>query len=371
MIAKTQPWIFSPRFDVAFILSPAILITAIVVLFHDSFSSLAEVPPWVWLVLIVGVDVSHVYSTLFRTYFDREELKARQALYILTPLLAWVAGCLLYSLGSIVFWRVLAYLAVFHFVRQQYGFMMIYARKERGPSYYKLIDKAAIYMATIYPLIYWHCHARDFQWFIKGDFISLNLPGLSNAMGLVYAGILIAYIFKEIILWKNSGTLNIPKNLLLFGTAFSWFVGIVAFNNDLAFTATNVIAHGIPYMALIWAYGYNQTLLQNERNTSFISPWIRKFFNWKTVPFYVVALFLVAFLEEGIWDGFVWREHGAVFGFSSILPAIQSQQTLVWLIPLLALPQATHYILDAFIWRLKLSGTNWREILFHQTVGHT
>ena len=31
---------------------------------------------------------------------------------------------------------------------------------------------------------------------------------------------------------------------------------------------------------------------------------------------------------------------------------------------LLAMPQITHYVLDAFIWRMQQSNTNWKEILF-------
>ncbi len=368
MSAKTQPWIFSPRFDIGFILLPAILISTLVVIFHHSLVALKEVPPWLWMLLIVGVDVSHVYSTIFRTYLDREEVKQRQALYTLTPLLAWIIGCFLYSAGSLVFWRALAYLAVFHFVRQQYGFMMLYSRKERDvPSFYRLIDKAVIYLATIYPLIYWHCHARKFDWFIQGDFMTIDLPAVSIYAGVVYLVLLIGYMLKEFKLWSENRTFNIPRNLLLFGTAFSWFIGIVAFDNDLAFTATNVIAHGIPYIALIWVYGYNQTALQGEDRSSYVSPWIRKLFNWKTLPFYIAALFVFAFLEEGFWDGFVWREHGALFGFSGFLPAIKTEPTLVWLVPLLAMPQITHYILDAFIWRLRPSENKWKQILFHQT----
>lgn len=366
-MSKVQPWIFSARFDGAFILAPALIITALVVIFHEHLSSLKDVPPWLWLLLIVGVDVSHVYSTIFRTYLDKEELQQRQALYILTPLVAWLIGCLLYSVDSLVFWRALAYLAVFHFVRQQYGFMMIYARKERDvPRYWRQIDKAAIYLATIYPLIYWHCHAREFEWFIKDDFFTLNMPVLNTVAAILYVGTLGAYVIKEIVSWKRTKTFNLPKNLLLFGTAISWFVGIVAFNNDLAFTATNVIAHGVPYLALIWLYGYNQSSLQGDKNT-YVWPWISKLFQWKAVPFYVAALFALAFIEEGFWDGFVWHEHGMLFGFSGLLPAIGDSHTLIWLVPLLALPQATHYILDAFIWRMHSEGTNWKRILFHQT----
>ena len=55
-----------------------------------------------------------------------EEVRRRPFLYFGTPVLAFLAGAMLYSLGSMVFWRVLAYLAVWHFVRQQYGWVALY-----------------------------------------------------------------------------------------------------------------------------------------------------------------------------------------------------------------------------------------------------
>ena len=106
--SSTQPWIYSARLDLLFIIGPAFAVTVAVILLQGQMEKIATMPTWLWLVLIVGVDVTHVYSTLFRTYFDREELHKRQSLYLLTPLLAWVAGCLLYSMGSLTFWRALA-----------------------------------------------------------------------------------------------------------------------------------------------------------------------------------------------------------------------------------------------------------------------
>jgi len=317
----------------------------------------------------VGVDVSHVYSTLFRTYLDREELRQRQGLYTLVPLGAWMVGCLLYSVDGTLFWRVLAYLAVFHFVRQQYGFMMIYGRQERGvPNYYRRLDKAAIYLATLYPLVYWHSHERAFSWFVEGDFLRVEMPFIANVAGGIYLAVIAAYLVKEAALWRRSKSFNLPRNLLLLGTAVSWFVGIVAFNDDVAFSATNILAHGIPYLALIWVYGRNRRVQNRAGQSPFVAPWVGALFSAKTVPFYVAVLFAIAFVEEGVWDGFVWRDHGALFHFSDALPLIQSEHTLVWLVPLLALPQATHYILDAFIWRLKSSDTHWKEtLLFHVT----
>lgn len=373
MSAPAQPWIFSARFDSAFILAPALIVTGAALLLQGSAPQAIAASPWVWLALIVGVDVSHVYSTLFRTYLDRTELGARPLLYIMTPLLAWLGGTLLYSHDSLTFWRVLAYAAVFHFVRQQYGFMMIYSRQERGlPAWCKRLDKAAIYAATIYPLVYWHTHARAFQWFVEGDFLRAPLPFLAAAAQVLWIAILLAWAGKEVMLWRRGLGINVPRLLLLAGTSFSWFVGIVLFDNDLTFTATNVIAHGVPYMALIWGYGRNQARLAEPRRHSLVLPVLARLFTWKTVPFYLAVLFALAFVEEGLWDGFVWREHGQLFAsFFQIVPDVAQGSTLQWLVPLLAVPQATHYILDAFIWRLHTPGTDWKDILFLQTSGKT
>jgi len=49
--------------------------------------------------------------------------QAQAWLYSLVPVLGLTIGIALYSEGELVFWRVLAYLAVFHFIRQQYGWL--------------------------------------------------------------------------------------------------------------------------------------------------------------------------------------------------------------------------------------------------------
>ena len=354
-----QPWIYSARLDGAFILAPAFAISAAVLVFHRFFSG-HQVSPWMWGLLVVGVDVAHVYSTLYRTYFDGHEFRRQRALYLTVPVVGWLAAAALYSLGPMVFWRVLAYLAVFHFMRQQYGFMMIYGRRE-GP--HRRLDKTAIYLATLYPLLYWHTNGRHFSWFMDGDFLSLPLPWLGRLGLVAYCAVMLAYIVKEGRLWRAGSGFNWPRNLLLGGTALSWGVGIVVFDSDLAFTATNVLAHGIPYMALIWVYGRNEsriapkTLLGMVPSRHVFSPWF--------LPLFAGLLILLAYLEEGLWDGFVWTEHRGLFPAFASLPAIDDNDILTWLVPLLALPQITHYLLDAFIWRRSWAGGVSSRILLH------
>ena len=358
-----SPWIISVRFDSAFILAPALVVSVFALIFSDSLEAIKEMPSWLWLLLIVGIDAGHVYSTLLRTYLVKSELNRRQALLTMTPLFAWLAGCLLYSIDGLWFWRALAYLAVFHFVRQQYGFMMIYARHEHYSSIAgRNLDKAAIYSSTIFPLIYWHCRGRHFNWFVEEDFVLIDSGWIWKSAALIYAAVAVLYLAKEIRLWRKHRRLNMAKNSILLGTALSWFIGIVAFDNDLIFTATNVITHGIPYYALTWAYGYKQNQVKPE---DYVFSIISHIFSVKSAPVYIICLFLIAYFEEGIWDGLIWRERFGMFGAFNLLPSVESTQTLVWLVPLLALPQATHYLLDAYIWRLHRKDTDWKRILFH------
>jgi hypothetical protein len=356
-----QPWIHSARLDLGFILGPALFVTALVWLLQDRISQIHNVPPGLWLLLIVGIDVAHVWSTAFRTYFDRAELRARQALYVLAPLAGFVGGVLLYRIDGMLFWRVLAYLAVFHFVRQQYGFVMLYRRAESAdPLWAKRLDQSLIYGATLYPLVAWHCQPRQFDWFVAGDFFSFDAPAFSAAAGWIYLALIALYLVKEGVFGIRRGWLNLPKNLMMLGTALSWQVGIVVFDNDLAFTATNVIAHGIPYLALIWVYGRNQQRSDHKQSFGFL-------FRKRFVLVFLGVLFLAAYFEEWLWDGLVWRDHPTLF--PPLVPQFGTDDhaILSWLVPLLALPQITHYLLDAYIWRMNVALTPWKTILFLNT----
>ncbi|MFX5697143.1 hypothetical protein ABTE35_18855, partial [Acinetobacter baumannii] len=62
-------------------------------------------------------------------------------------------------------------------------------------------------------------------------------------------------------------------------------------------------------------------------------------------------LIALAYLEEGLWDGFFWREHAAVFPWFQGLASPRETILVAALVPLLALPQSTHYIFDGILWR--------------------
>ncbi|MBT1701414.1 hypothetical protein KK083_31260 [Fulvivirgaceae bacterium PWU4] len=333
-----QPWLANPWQESVFILAPALLPVALVFAFQDYFTT-HEVSTFWWVLLVLCIDVSHVYSTLFRLYWDRQTFNTYRRLLIVIPVTAFAVGLLLHYYDAMLFWRILAYVAVYHFVRQQYGFMRLYARKEPASKFNRIIDALAIYNATVYPLLYWHLHATDkLAWFVKGDFITLGLQNYDNVLIFIYTAIIVLYGVKEIRNSYRQGMVNIPKNLIVLGTYASWYVGIVSFQGDLIFTLLNVVAHGIPYMALIWIHGEKKTTLNFS-------------FNLKGVTVFAGVLLLLAYVEENLWDSMVWKDHPEIFPLLAGLPSLESPLLLSAIVALLVLPQVTHYVLDGFIWR--------------------
>jgi hypothetical protein len=373
--------LFSAPVDLAAFLGSAIV--ALCLLAVGAQFGLLEggAPDWSWITAVLLVDVAHVYATAFRVYFNPAEMRRRMWLYLLTPLLAFALGAALYSEGSENFWRVLAYLAVFHFVRQQYGWVAMYRakagedrsgirknsdgeqpgsgiRKNSDGSasttseflriqlrFGKWIDTAAIYLATLYPLIYWHAHLpRKFWWFLKGDFAGVPVIA-EQVVAPFYWLALAAYAARSLYCGLKLGRWNPGKDIVLATTAVCWHVGIITFNSDYAFMVTNVIIHGVPYIVLI--YWFHVRPVADAASVGSEAGSFRPVAGTaRRVFLFLATLWLLAFVEELLWHRGHWHKREWLFGSSWDVEHLEAI-----LIPLLAVPQITHYVLDGFIWR--------------------
>ena len=334
---RQLPWLFSPTIDLLTFLGSALL--ALLLLGVGAVSGVLEqeTPEWAWVGAVLLVDVAHVYATGFRVYFDRKELANRPWLYSLTPLLAFLIGAAVYSESPTWFWRTLAYLAVFHFVRQQYGWVALY--RARGGEQDRVgywVDSAAIYLATIYPLVEWHARLpRNFWWFLEGDFTALPAL-LATIIQPLYWIALVAYFVRVVYRGVANQEYNPGKDVVVLTTAICWYVGIVSFNSDYAFTVTNVIIHGIPYMVLV--FWYRARAMPSRR--------LGKLSMLNSIATFLGVVWILAFVEEFFWDRVLWQERGWLFGSGWDWTRLE-----LGLVPLLAVPQITHYVLDGFIWR--------------------
>ena len=339
-----QAWLVSARWDLTVFGGSAALAAALLAVGHVQGHLLGPAPPWLFLIAVVGVDVAHVWSTAYRVYLDPVERGRRAGLYLGIPVTAYVIGVLLHTVSAALFWRVLAYVAVLHFVRQQYGWVALYRRK-MGPSSRpdRWLDDAAIYSATLYPLLYWHANLpREFEWFIAGDFVPGLPAGAAQALLPVHLAISLVYAGRQAQLLLSGRPVSAGKNVIVLTTWLTWYVGIVVLDSDYAFTVTNVLVHGIPYLAFVWVHGRTRYAGSPDG--------IGRVFQRRAWPLYLLPLLALAWSEEWLWDRLVWHDHASLFPGPELGPG---PALLALVVPLLALPQATHYLLDAWIWRVR------------------
>ena len=345
-------WLFSAPLDLGAFLGSALI--ALAALAYGAWAGLltGDTPDWAWVPAVLLIDVAHVWSTAFRVYFVPKELLRRPWLYTLVPLTGYILGVALYTQGELTFWTVLAYLAVFHFVRQQYGWVMLYrARRGETDRLGSWLDSATIYMATIYPLIYWHVHLpRGFWWFKEMDF--KPLPVLAEQIAApIYWVAMGLYVVRSLIAWWLRRP-NPGKDIVVVTTAVCWYLGIVALNSDYAFTVTNVIIHGVPYIVLVYWYAVSRpavsgtALAAGEVPKRAQPPTLARRLRFLIV--FLATIWLLAYAEELLWDRGIWHERSHLFGGGMDFGSARA-----WIVPLLALPQWTHYVLDGFIWKRK------------------
>tara|TARA_B100001105_G_C22354586_1_gene427359 strand:- start:85 stop:1197 length:1113 start_codon:yes stop_codon:yes gene_type:complete len=360
-------WLFNRRTDLFLLGLPVWLCWIVFFLLPDRLIYIG-VPLWVWVVFILGIDVSHVWSMIFRTYLDPEEFSRHKLTLCLTPIIVFIFSFGVAFLSSDWFWRILAYLAVFHFIKQQYGFMMLYkTRSGDFNSQQVLPDKWVIYLSMFYPLAHWHLvPKRNFSWFIENDFIFFHqwfhhswLMFMLNVANILYWLIILGWVGQEVWVMRKVGMgINTGKIIWVLTTASNWYLGIIFFNSDLVFSVSNVVAHGVPYLVLItWYVIRKRDLLRRV-------PLLR-LIRVRWVLLIIGGSLLLAFFEEYGWDLFLNGEKRRFF--SHFLPysfeVLTNPIGRALATAILSLPQITHYIIDGVIWKNNKKNPHLKPIL--------
>jgi hypothetical protein len=91
-------------------------------------------------------------------------------------------------------------------------------------------------------------------------------------------------------------------------------------------------------MALIYWYGRQQLARAGGRGP------YRLFAHGPAL--FLFLLWALAYVEEMFWDRGVWQDRSWFFGESWEVGSLK-----LILVPLLAMPQITHYVLDGFVWK--------------------
>ena len=132
--------------------------------------------------------------------------------------------------------------------------------------------------------------------------------GAARALLPVHLAIMAAYAARQLWLLARGRPVSPGKNVVVATTWVAWFVGIVLLDSDYAFTVTNVLVHGIPYLALVWLYGRSRYAAAS----GLVARAFRPGAGGRCTSRRWSAL---AWLEEWGWDRLLWHERpGAVPG---------------------------------------------------------
>lgn len=331
-------WIISARDDLVWFIGSVVSSYALLFLYVSGIVSLVPMVA-LWAILI---DAPHVFGTFSRTYFDKTERQNRARL-LWGSLLFFALGPVLVLAGfGFVFLFVAALWAYYHLVKQHYGFMVLYKKKNGDLARVdNLLDRLLLLFAFNYPFV--EFIARDPEAMAR---VPAMLRGGVNAFAkLLLAGtvlLLVLWLGRQIQRTLGGNSLNVPKYLLLAAAIpMHWIVLLTPMPHaPIAIVAILTIYHNLQYHRLIWFH--NKKYTPDSRSRYGAAELISR-----------RLLFYVAF---GILFGVIYQGPRQILGYFGLRNAAAGAEQPLAIhlgISFLWGYAFIHYYLDSKIWRVR------------------
>ena len=266
--AYSSKWISGAWYDVAWYLLPCLCgYVALMLNLGLGISALT-----LWWAYVIFADGPHIFATILRTFLDREERAQRMPMFA-RSLLWFAPGPLVVGValatgtrGPLDAFFVFANLwAYWHVVRQHYGFLALYQRKNgEAAGRDNRVDWWCFYVLMLAPFVSMmvrHPQSRavlhlpaTVGWF------ETQIVYLANA-GVIAAAVLFGA--KELRRWFAGLTVNVPKNLFLLSCVplhvLVFMHPEISTRVDLLLFAVLVtMYHNFQYHGIVWYYARNR-----------------------------------------------------------------------------------------------------------------
>ena len=346
-------WIISAREDLVWFIGSVASSYALLLLY---VSGLLPLVPMVaaWAILI---DAPHVFGTFSRTYFDRTERQNRGRLlwgsllfFVVGPVLVWVGA-------GLAFFFVAALWAYYHLVKQHYGFMVLYKKKNNDLAPVdNALDRLLLLFAFNYPFV--EFIARDPEAMARVPSVlqsSVNGLALVLLAGTIVLGV--AWLGRQIQRAVSGQPLDLPKYLpLAAAIPMHWIVLLTPMpHKPIAIVAILTIYHNFQYHRLIWfhnkkyAVGAERQRVSEDKAANDDS-------RQKYGAAAVISSRLLFYIACGIIFGIIYQGPRQYFGYVSVTHGggTGSQSLPMQLgIAFLWGYAFIHYYLDSKIWRVR------------------
>lgn len=356
-------WIISAREDLVWFIGSVASSYLLLILY---VSGVLPLIPMVagWAILI---DAPHVFGTFSRTYFDKSEWKTRRRL-MLGSLLFFVVGPVMVLLGAgFTFFFIAALWAYYHLVKQHYGFMVLYKKKNNDlASIDNALDRLLLLFAFNYPFVAFIANDPTAMARVPASLRSgVNAVALLLLIGTIVLGV--AWLGRQVQRLVLRQPLNVPKYLLLAAAIPMHWIALLTpmAAKPIALVAILTIYHNLQYHRLIWFH--NQKYVRPSL-TSGLEPGLVPAGGTSTAskrpqesrndygPAAFISRRLIIYIALGIIFGIIYQGPRQYFGYLNLhtgdspaalsLP-IQLGIAFLWGYAFI------HYYLDSKIWRVR------------------
>ncbi len=369
VIERTEPravsvrWIISARDDLVWLIGSVASSYLLLVLYVKGVLPLVPMVA-LWAILI---DAPHVFGTFSRTYFDRTERQNRARLLWGSLLFFAIGPLMVYAGVGLIFFFLAALWAYYHLVKQHYGFMVLYKKKNNDLAPVdNALDRLLLLFAFNYPFVAFI--ARDPEAMKR---VPAALQSGVNGLAMVLlAGTIVlavAWLGRQVQRAVTGEALNVPKYLLLAAAIpMHWIVLLTPMpHKPIAIVAILTIYHNLQYHRLIWfhnkKYTRNQTVREQLRGSS---PTVREgssldttVLNTKYGAAELISRRLLYYIAFGILFGLIYQGPRQILGYIALKNgdggmretsfATQLGISFLWGYAFI------HYYLDSKIWRVR------------------
>ncbi len=335
--ALSLRWIINAREDLVWFIGSVISSYALLALY------ITGLVPLIWMVgaWAILIDAPHVFGTFSRTYFDRAERRARKRL-LLGSLVFFLVGPLMVLAGlGLVFFFLAALWAYYHLVKQHYGFMVLYKKKNDDLARIdNALDRTFLLLAFTYPFVA----------FVESDPEAMKrVPAALHSGVSILATILLiatilaaaAWLLRQVQRALQSQPLNLPKYLLLAAAIpMHWIVLLTPMpHKPIAIVAILTIYHNLQYHRLIWFHNKKYTKDARGRETYGAAEFISR-----------RLIYYIAFgILFGLWYQLPRQYVTATYGQATTITQLFA--SFFWGYAFI------HYYLDSKIWRVRRDPT--------------
>ena len=363
-IERTAPraislrWIISARDDLVWLIGSVASSYLLLVLYVKGLLPLVPMVA-AWAILI---DAPHVFGTFSRTYFDRTERQSRSRLLWGSLLFFAVGPIMVYAGAGLIFFFLAALWAYYHLVKQHYGFMVLYKKKNNDLAPVdNALDRLLLLFAFNYPFVAFI--ARDPE-AMKRVPAALQSSVNSLAAFLLVATIVlaIAWLGRQVQRMVIGEALDVPKYLLLAAAIpMHWIVLLTPMpHKPIAIVAILTIYHNLQYHRLIWfhnkkyvAAGSADILSASARSGLAANTELRQTYGAAEL----ISRRLLYYIAFGVLFGVIYQGPRQILGYITLKnsdgglgdPSLATQLGISFLWGYAFI----HYYLDSKIWRVR------------------